>query len=1098
MGDTRREDDGAAGTAKAELRLLGQFRLEVDGRRIDAVRTPRLESLIAYLAVHRGSPVPRSEVAFALWPDSTEPQALTNLRRELHDLRRALPDAGHLLHVERRTIEWRFGPLARLDLADFEAALERGRAGDVRGLVDAVGAYGGDLLPSSYDEWIAPERERLRSAFMATLGSLATRCEERREFSEATGYLRRLVQVDPLNEGAFQSLIRIAATTGDRAAGLQAYHACVTNLERELGVEPGRETKDAYERLLKPSVVSTPVAPVAPSLQRDRSESPSTSRRESPAAALQPLVGRRRESHVFLQAWQHLSSGPRLLLLAGEPGIGKTRLIEHELRWAGARRCAAVYTRSYAAEGRVAYGPVTDWLRAPPVRAALSRLEPIWQFEIARLIPELRVEVSAPPPPEPMPGSWQRGRLFEALVEAFRGLPQPVLLVLDDAHWADEDTLEWLHYLLRADPPPSVLVVAGVRSDELRSNAALTALVSDLRARGQVDEIELGALDEDETAELGASVVGHVLDADAKAGLFRATGGYPLFIVELAHAGLDAVVDPQQTSESPRLVPIPPRMQAVISARLDQLSPIARELLETAAAVGRDFTFELLARSSDLEEAVLARALDELWQRRIVREHGLSSYDVRHDRIRDVAYALMSPIRRRLAHRRIAQAIELLHAADLDPVAAQLGGHYELAGMPADAVRFYEQAGIAATGLSANGEAIHHLEKALAMLRQLPASRERDRRELSIVVRLPAPLNGVHGYASSELEDALVRIRTLARDLGERSEEVGALSGMSAVHFVRAEFRQTLEFADTALALAAEHGEFLAAAHMGRGWPLLALGELQSAIEAFENALASYEPGRSKPYAFGFDAATFAMASESHALWLSGRWTDAVALSAEAVERATRLDQPHLRAMSHAYAAVLHQFRGAADEMRRHAEAASDLSRRYELAYYGEWGAIVSAWADRMDPGADSAGRIERALASLRVMRAETRRPYYLALLAETHLAAGRDDAARAVLTAALTTANANDDRWWLPEIHRLLAEFDLSAEGDGHLDTALRIAREQGARSLAVRVALSLARRRKRGRAALVEVLASLPERGRGPDLEAAEALLATQVELA
>ena len=247
------------------VELLGHFELTVGGTRIEGIRTPRLESLVTYLLMHRDRPVARDQLAFTLWPDSSDAQALTNLRRELHLLRRALPEPDRLVVLDRRTVHWRPDGPFRFDVAEFEAAVERGRAGDPAAFEEAVRLYDGPLLPTCYDDWIEPDRERLQGLQVEASERLVADLEERREYRRAMQLLRRLIQLDPLRESAYRDLMRIAAAAGDRSAGLQAYHAAVTNLRHELGVEPDAETRAAYEHLLALDPAATDERPAAPS-----------------------------------------------------------------------------------------------------------------------------------------------------------------------------------------------------------------------------------------------------------------------------------------------------------------------------------------------------------------------------------------------------------------------------------------------------------------------------------------------------------------------------------------------------------------------------------------------------------------------------------------------------------------------------------------------------------------------------------------------------------------------------------------------------------------------------------------------------------------
>jgi len=201
----------------------------------------RAESLLAYLLLHREAPQPRQRVAFLLWPDSTEPQALTNLRKVLHTLRRALPDLDRLMDVGPRNLQWRADVPLWLDVEHFERALADGR------LEEAVETYGGELLAGRYDEWLVEERERLAGLDLEALERLARRLEEQERWPEAIRCAERLAAQDPLREASHRLLIGLCRAGEDRARALRAYHVCATTLERELGIEPSPETRAIYE-----------------------------------------------------------------------------------------------------------------------------------------------------------------------------------------------------------------------------------------------------------------------------------------------------------------------------------------------------------------------------------------------------------------------------------------------------------------------------------------------------------------------------------------------------------------------------------------------------------------------------------------------------------------------------------------------------------------------------------------------------------------------------------------------------------------------------------------------------------------------------------
>ncbi len=694
--------------------LLGEFKLRFGETAVPPLDA-RCQTLLAYLILQRDTAHTRQHIAFQFWPDSTESQARTNLRNLIHKLRRALPKSDQLLHLTRQTIQWQPAIPITLDVATFEQLLETGDRGlehmnfqspapnpqsPIPDLQQAIALYRGDLLPGHYDDWILAARERLRQRFLRGIERLVALLEKDQQFADAIPYAQRLLREDPLHEATYRRLMRLQALNGNTAGALRTYHTCTTVLQRELGVSPSPATQEVYERLLN---MGTP--------------------RQIASPARVPLVAREKSWATLQTIWRQTAvNQPNVVLLTGEAGIGKTRLAEELLDWTRRQGISTLTTACYAAEGQLPYAPIANWLRDDALQNAFEQLEPRWLIECARLRPELLVQRPDLTPPTPLTEGWQRQHFFTAVAHAILSLRQPLLLFIDDLQWCDQDSLDWLHFLLRFDPNARFLLLGTVRVEEIINEHPLIKWQQGFHRAGTLTDIPLRRLNAAATNQLAAHIAQHSLDPDLAARVFAETEGNPLFIVETARAGFQYAVSRNQPSISNVQSPVsdlPPKVRAVIEARLAQLSPLARRLTDLAAVIGRSFTFDLLLAASGEDEETAVHGLDEMWQRRIAREQGANAYDFHHDKIRQTAYAALSAARRRLLHRQVVQALTVVHEHNLDDVSGQIAMHHEAAGQLAEAARHYQRAGTVAQRIFAHQEAVYYLERAIALLPQI-------------------------------------------------------------------------------------------------------------------------------------------------------------------------------------------------------------------------------------------------------------------------------------------------------------------------------------------------------------------------------------------
>jgi DNA-binding SARP family transcriptional activator len=1000
-----------------EVKLLGDVGVLLNGNRLAGFESLRLQRLLAYLS--RGEVHNRARLAYELWPDSSESQSLGNLRKLLHDLRRELPDADLFLDVTQQSIGWKRS--VKVDVAEFRRALA---AGDFSG---AALSYGGDLLPGSYDDRIVAERDRLRTDALAALLRLSEDALASGADEPAAAYARRALAVDNLSEPAYRLLMTASARLGNRAEAYRTYHRCVEVLRKELDVDPDARTRAVYESL---SAAAEP----------ERTAQLPSSR----------FVGRPAELGTALQAWRAAAGGlPQLLLVTGEPGIGKSRLVEELTGLAADEGALVASSRAYQAAGRPPWGPVVEWLRSPAIRSSLERLPPVWRNEVARLLPELRAGEPGPAVPAP-DGDTGRLQLFDALRRALSPGGRPLLLVADDLQWADTETIQLIGHLLETGAGAPLMIAATLRPGEVDEGHPVLRLKEALERDRLLTEIELGRLDPEASRELASSLLGRTLEAADAEQLWRDTEGQPLFIVEAARTGLP----PGEPTTLSRTV------RAVISSRLAQLSGPARRMVEVAATIGRSFSVEVLAAADGSTQDDLVDALDEAWRRQVIREQP-SGYDFSHDRIREVAYDMVPPARRRSLHRAVAAALE---AREPGPgsVSSLIAAHYEAAGMLSEAVAAYQRAGRRSVEVFALEDAIAGFRHALLLLEQLPPGRAREESELEIRMALGVPLVALEGYGSDAVQDCYSRATALCERLG-RQVEPPVLRGLGLASLMSCRFDRSARFGESLLhqagtdPTAAVEGHYLlGVGSFWRGNLTASSGHLKKAIDRFRPEDAGIHLQR---YAQNPKAVSMIRLAVTD-LW-RGRPSSSAELAGEAVRYAASLDHPTTEGYIRMYTAMLAVERDEPGSLKAEVEAGQAIWSRGRLGYFSRVGDLMRGWLDVVAKG-DAAG-LAGTLEGWGTESQTLHLTYGMVLLTRALLRSGDREAGAAVASEALRWTEIHDQRYLEPEIRRLQGELALLGgdrdAGIRLLRRSMEVARSQGALWFELKAACSLAR---------------------------------------
>ena len=697
--------------------LCGPPRIELDGAPVE-VDTRKAIALLAYLAV-TSRPHGRDALAGLLWPDLDEDRARAALRRTLSALRKGLGGAGLVAGRSRVALEldnlW-------LDSAEFRELLNRARTHDHRPdetcrhcialLRDATELCRGDFMSGfflrdspEFDDWISFQAEEVRRDLGDALERLVTALIGAGELSAAIDGARRWLQLDILHEPAHRALMRLYAWKGLRSKALGQYRDCVRVLDAELGVPPLEETTALYRAIEEDNLEPPSVAPQPTSMPEIPSPPPRVERL---------LVGRDDELASLQHAFAGASDHGHFVVVEGEAGVGKSSLVEAFLGRVEEQGLKALAARCYPGENALAFAPISQLLRTALKEdyGWVTELPTRWAQEAARLAPELaelRSEATPPPPSEDPSG---RMRLYEgvaAALDAAVSRDGPGALFLDDLHWADEASLDFVAYLLHRLRERRLLLIAAWRREEVPVGHRLAVMLAEATLSGSATSISMSRLSLGHLTELVTTLVPGATEELAKR-LHHETDGLPFFAMEYLTA-----LSPQEREDR---WPLPLGIRDLLQARLAPLSQAGRQLLGAAAVVGGSFDFDGVRTVSGRSEEEALGALEEVIERGFVVELSGSDskplYDFSHHKVRDLVYEQTSAARRRLLHARVADTLASEARRGKGRGAGVVSRHYEAAGDVSQAAEWHLRAGDEARSLYANSEALAHYEAALA------------------------------------------------------------------------------------------------------------------------------------------------------------------------------------------------------------------------------------------------------------------------------------------------------------------------------------------------------------------------------------------------
>jgi TOMM system kinase/cyclase fusion protein len=857
-------------------------------------------------------------------------------------------------------------------------------------------------------------------------------------------------------------------------------------------------------------------------------ESAARSRLEAAGTpALTLLTGRGKEIGMLVDRWQQTVEGMgQVVLLSGEAGIGKSRLVR-EIKAHVASNPEAWLTECFCSPyfQSTALYPIIDLIehtvlqfeKETPAAEKLEKLEGfLLQYGFA--LPET-VPLFAPLLNVPLGENYavlnltperQKQKTLAALLNLLvtRASQQPILFIIEDLHWADPTSLEWLNLIIDQGPTTHCLTLLTFRPDfappwPMRSHIAYMTL-----SRLPRHEIENMAVHVAKAKTLPKEVLAHIVSK---------TDGVPLFVEELIKTLLETGVVTRKNgtfvvASALAKLAIPATLRDSLMARLDRLGT-AKEVAQLGATLGREFPHEWLQAVSPLEEPALQTELERLVEAELLFRRGVppqATYIFKHALIQEAAYESLLKSTRLQYHQKIAQSLATRFPETADSKPEWLAHHYTAAGRLDQAIPLWQKAGQQATQRSANAEAATHFMRALELVKSLPDSPEKIQQELVLQITLGPVLMAVKGYAAPEVEAAYRRAREICQQIGETPQIVMVLFGLWAFYVVRGNLKTARELGEQIVRLveSSEDSGVRLEAHIALGVTLYFLGEFVAARGHLEQAIAIYDPAQHRAHAmmFGQEPGMASRIYLAKTLWILGYPDFAGRYQQEALAIAQETSHPHTTAFCLTYAMLIKNFRGEEIEAQQLAEQTLTLSNEQGFPIWSAAATVVRGWADsHQTQNESSLEQIRQGIAAWKATGTNLYAPYWWALLANAQLARGKIEEAKAAIDTALSLDEQGEEHLASAEIYRLKGETllrDLQDTANDklaeqHLQKALAVARQQSAKSWELRLAISLARLwRKQGqlneaRQLLQDTYAWFTEGFATKDLREAKALM-------
>ena len=814
----------------------------------------------------------------------------------------------------------------------------------------------------------------------------------------------------------------------------------------------------------------------------------SASRFESYRAShLNNFVGREQELSLLVGRWREAVDGEgQVVLLSGEAGIGKSRMIRHLCDRLADERPHRVQFQCSPYHTNTAFYPAINFLRdaagltsqdSAEVQLnkldALARESGIDKKETVVLLADLlsiRGDHRYPPPA--VSSETRKEMTLEVLVQHLQRLADrsSVLFIVEDAHWLDPTTLDLITRIINRIRQMRVLLVITFRPD-------FKLVWADY---SHVTFLTLSRFTRRQSAELVVAITGgKALPLAVQQAILAKTDGVPLYLEALTEnvveSGLLTEGNDSFTLNAPlKELPIPDSLQALLMERVDRLGP-AKEVVQTGAAIGREFTFELLQATVEIPDSQLRHALDLFVVSGLIFQVGeipLATYHFRHALVQEAAYSTLPKKPRRVLHARIAKALEsrFPETVSMDP--ELLAYHYEQAGLAGPAVEYWHRAARRSVERSANIEALHHFTRALDVLKDLPLGPERDAVELELLLSRGAPLLTVKGYASDEMEHNYRRAKELSQGDSDSVLQFRAIWGLWVFHLVKGHLAKARGLAEALLALAnrTQSSDLLVGAHRSLGSTCFWLGRIDEARTHLLTARSLYDPTQHRAHAvrYGQAPGITARIYLARTLWILGEVDQVEPLALEAINMARELEHPFTLVFTLCHISFIYSAVRDANRVLKLTDEAIAVSTQYGFELGLAWATTSQGWALAEQGREDGLGTLLHGLSATRATGASLNDTFILALLAELYLRHNRMNEGLGAIEDALKLAVTGSELFWHAELLRLKGELLLGQSDRSHesvhaaeqcLCEALKIAQDQHAVMLELRAATSLAR---------------------------------------